>query len=76
MYQINFYDRRTRHLLAGGMQSEGLPDPASPVAPAAIRDGELAEAIEVNDPRHRAHHFNGQRWAEGLLPGRVNQMHR
>lgn len=72
MYDLNFYDRHTRHLLAGSTQLEDLPEGD---AVWWRNRGDLAEARKVSDWRD-VRHWNGERWVPGELPGKVNEMRR
>jgi hypothetical protein len=74
MYDVVFYDRSTRHVMAGSGQFELLPDPTDANAPSAIKRGDLAQAWDLHD-RRKVHHFNGERWLEGPLPRVDSRMH-
>lgn len=63
MYDLYYYDARTRERLAGGDRRESLP------AAERMPSGQLAEAIHVNDARQNMH-WDGNQWRDGLLPGR------
>ncbi len=75
MFDIVFYSRRTRHVMAGSGQFEWLPDPKDPLAPNALHVGDLAQAWNLHD-RRDVRHFDSKEWRDGPLPGAVNHMRR